>query len=69
MSKDGNGDPIPDSSRGIPLLEDGDGTNFFPTGNHTGKMHPPSGLTGREWSLVLRPRSNLLSTSEAHQDV
>ena len=31
--KDGNGDPIPDSPRGIPLLGDGDGNKFVPTGN------------------------------------
>ena len=31
--KDVNGDPIPDSLRGISLLEDGDGTKFIPTGN------------------------------------
>ena len=33
VSKDGNGDPIPDSPRGIPLLGDGDGNKFVPTGN------------------------------------
>jgi hypothetical protein len=30
--RDGNGDPIPDSPRGIPLLGDGDGTNLIPAG-------------------------------------
>jgi hypothetical protein len=29
--RDGNGDPIPDSPRGIPLLGDGDGEVSFPT--------------------------------------
>jgi len=32
MSKDGNGDPIPDSPRGILSLGDGDGGKFIPTG-------------------------------------
>jgi hypothetical protein len=31
-SRDGNGDPIPDSPRGIPLLGDGYGTNLVPAG-------------------------------------
>ena len=31
-AKDGNGDPIPDSPRGIPLLGDGDGVKYAPTG-------------------------------------
>jgi hypothetical protein len=31
-NRDGNGDPIPDSPRGIPLLGDGDGEVSFPTG-------------------------------------
>jgi hypothetical protein len=35
VSKDGNGAPIPDSPWGIPLLGDGDGTNFIPTGIET----------------------------------
>jgi hypothetical protein len=30
--RDGNGDPIPDSPRGIPLLGDGDGGVSSPTG-------------------------------------
>ena len=30
--RDGNGDPIPDSPRGIPLLGDGDGEVSSPTG-------------------------------------
>jgi hypothetical protein len=30
--RDGNGDPIPDSPRGIPLLGDGYGTNLVPAG-------------------------------------
>jgi hypothetical protein len=30
--RDGNGDPIPDSPRGIPPLGDGDGTNLIPAG-------------------------------------
>ena len=32
MVKDGNGDPIPDSPRGILPLGDGDGGKFIPTG-------------------------------------
>jgi len=32
IPKDGNGDPIPDSPRGIPLLGDGDGVKYAPTG-------------------------------------
>jgi hypothetical protein len=32
FTRDGNGDPIPDSPRGIPLLGDGDGEDFIPTG-------------------------------------
>jgi hypothetical protein len=32
LSRDGNGDPIPDSPRGIPLLGDGYGTNLVPAG-------------------------------------
>jgi hypothetical protein len=31
-TRDGNGDPIPDSPRGIPPLGDGDGTNLIPAG-------------------------------------
>jgi hypothetical protein len=31
-SRDGNGDPKPDSSWGIPPLGDGDGANLIPTG-------------------------------------
>jgi hypothetical protein len=31
-SRDGNGDPIPDSPRGIPLLGDGYRTNLVPAG-------------------------------------
>lgn len=31
--KDGDGDPIPDSPRGIPLLGDGDEAKFVPTGD------------------------------------
>jgi hypothetical protein len=31
-TRDGNGDPIPDSPRGIPLLGDGYGTNLVPAG-------------------------------------
>jgi hypothetical protein len=31
-SRDGNGDPIPDSPRGIHLLGDGDGKKLIPTG-------------------------------------
>jgi len=42
----GNGDPIPDSPRGIPLLGDRDGENFIPAGMKTGKIYPPSGLEG-----------------------
>jgi hypothetical protein len=32
ISRDGNGDPIPDYPRGIPLLGDGDGTKIIPMG-------------------------------------
>jgi hypothetical protein len=32
LRRDGNGDPIPDSPRGIPLLGDGDGEVSSPTG-------------------------------------
>jgi hypothetical protein len=32
MSRDGNGNPIPESPRGIPLLGDGYGTNLVPVG-------------------------------------
>ena len=32
VAKDGNGDPIPDSPRGILPLGDGDGGKFIPTG-------------------------------------
>ena len=32
LTRDGNGDPIPDSPRGIPLLGDGYGTNLVPAG-------------------------------------
>jgi len=45
-SKDGNGDPIPDSPRGIPLLGDGDGKILIPTGKKTGRNQSPSGLAG-----------------------
>jgi hypothetical protein len=45
-ARDGNGDPIPDSPQGIPLLGDGDGMNFIPTGMKTGKNCPSSGLAG-----------------------
>jgi hypothetical protein len=31
-ARDGNGDPILDFSRGIPLLGDGDGKKMIPTG-------------------------------------
>jgi hypothetical protein len=30
--RDGNGDPIPDSPRGIPPLGDGDGSILIPAG-------------------------------------
>jgi hypothetical protein len=33
MARDGNGDPIPDSPRGIPPLGDGDGSILMPAGN------------------------------------
>ena len=46
VAMDGNGDPIPDSPRGIPLLGDRDGENFIPAGMKTGKIYPPSGLAG-----------------------
>ena len=45
-SKDGNGAPIPDSPRGIPLLGDGDGANFSPTGIQMVGKQSPSGLAG-----------------------
>jgi hypothetical protein len=32
LSRDGNGDPIPDSPRGIPPLGDGDGEETSPAG-------------------------------------
>jgi hypothetical protein len=32
VTRDGNGDPIPDSPRGIPLLGDGDEKVSSPTG-------------------------------------
>jgi hypothetical protein len=32
VPRDGNGDPIPDSPRGIPLLGNGDGEISSPTG-------------------------------------
>jgi hypothetical protein len=32
LSRDGNGDPIPDSPRGVPPLEDGDGEETSPAG-------------------------------------
>jgi hypothetical protein len=38
--RDGNGDPIPDSPRGIPLLGDGDGEISSPTGCKRGKFLP-----------------------------
>jgi hypothetical protein len=44
--KDGDGDPIPDSPRGIPLLGDGDGDLSSPTGMETVEFCSPSGLTG-----------------------
>jgi hypothetical protein len=46
MARDGNGDPIPDSPRGIHLLGDGDGTNLIPMGNQTGEIASPSGMAG-----------------------
>jgi hypothetical protein len=36
ITKDGNGDSIPDSPRGVPLLGDGDGCNCCSVGNKTG---------------------------------
>jgi hypothetical protein len=45
-SRDGNGDPIPDSPRGIHPLGNGDGTNLVPTGNETGEIASPSGMAG-----------------------
>jgi hypothetical protein len=36
--KDGNGDPIPDFSRGIPLLRNGDGEVFLPREYKWGKI-------------------------------
>jgi len=46
VSPDGNGDPIPDSPWGIPLLGDGDGEILFPMGKKTGENQSPSGLAG-----------------------
>jgi hypothetical protein len=40
LGRDGNGDPIPDSPRGIPLLGDGDGEIFSPRGCKWGKFLP-----------------------------
>jgi hypothetical protein len=45
VARDGNGDPIPDSPRGIHLLGDGDGNILVPMGNQTGKFVSPSGIT------------------------
>ena len=45
-TQDGNGDPIPDSPRGILPLGDGDGARLIPTGmNLVGKLSP-SGIAG-----------------------
>jgi hypothetical protein len=73
VPKDGNGDPIPDSPRGIPLLGDEDGTSFSPTENYMEGNPSPSGLTGAGMVVCPRPRSplpcsDLLHTGEA-QDV
>jgi hypothetical protein len=38
VCRDGNGDPIPDSPRRIPLLEDGDGEETSPRGYKRGKF-------------------------------
>jgi hypothetical protein len=46
MGRDGNGDAIPDSPRGIHLLGDGDGSNFIPTGMKVGRIWSPLGLAG-----------------------
>jgi hypothetical protein len=51
--KDGNGAPIPDSPRGIPLLGDGDGANFIPAGIQLVEKQSPSGLAGT--GMVLHP--------------
>jgi hypothetical protein len=40
LYRDGNGDPIPDSPRGIPLLGDGDGAHFVPMGIKRGRSDP-----------------------------
>jgi hypothetical protein len=45
-NKYGNGAPIPDSPRGILLLEDRDGTNLFPTGISSVEFLSPSGMAG-----------------------
>jgi hypothetical protein len=46
LTKDVNGDPIPDSPRGIPLLGDGDGAKVPPTGIDLGENASPSGIAG-----------------------
>jgi len=51
--KDGNGDPIPDSPWGIPLLGDGDGEILFPVGKKMGGNLSPLGLVGT--GMVLHP--------------
>jgi hypothetical protein len=38
LLRDGNGDPIPDSPRGIHPLGDGDGMNIIPAGTQIGKF-------------------------------
>jgi hypothetical protein len=49
-TRDGNGTPIPDSSRGIPPSEDGDGDGMGkflpPLGCKWGKFLPPTGKWG-----------------------
>jgi hypothetical protein len=44
--KDGNGDLIPDSPRGIPLIGDGDGISLVPMGILLVANQFPSGLAG-----------------------
>ena len=44
--KDGNGDPIPDSPRGILPLGDGDGGKLIPMGKYLVGRLSPSGMAG-----------------------
>jgi len=60
MHKDGNGDPIPDSPRGILPLGDGDGGELIPTGMELVELLSPSGMAGTgmvPWSPTPIPAS------------